>query len=168
MRDSGAPGRRPVVYISGPLQAAVDLPEARALYEDLAASCRDAGWEPYLPHRQTDPIHDVGASPSSVFSRDMDAIASADLIIAYVGAPSSGVGAEIGIAFEREIPLIGICGPEGVASRFIEGLLGTGVNADLIRYRDDADRRLSLVKALSEWRRPREMQPGYGAGLAAG
>lgn len=148
MNSARSGDTRPVAYISGPLQAAVDLLEARALYERLATTCRECGWEPYLPHQQTDPLRHAEASAKSVFARDLSAVSSADLIIAYVGAPSSGVGAELGIAFEREIPVIGVCGPEGVASRFIEGLLEAGGQAGLIRYGDEEDCQRQLSKYL--------------------
>jgi 2'-deoxynucleoside 5'-phosphate N-hydrolase len=148
-RTDGAP---PVAYISGPLQAAEDLAEARALYERLAEDCRRCGWEPYLPHQQTDPVNHVEASATSVFARDLSAVLKADLIIAYVGAPSSGVGAELGIAYERGIPVVGLCGREGVASRFIEGLLAQTGPASLIRYRDYDDCRRQLTDKLAALR----------------
>jgi hypothetical protein len=81
--------------------------------------------------------------------RDLDAVGAADLIVAYVGAPSSGAGAELGIAYERQIPIVGLCGPEGVASRFIEGLLDTAPNARLIRFRDEDDCRRLLTAELA-------------------
>jgi nucleoside 2-deoxyribosyltransferase len=84
-------------------------------------------------------VHHARESARSVFARDLAAVASADLIVAYVGTPSSGVGAELGIAHERHIPIVGICGPEGVASRFIEGLLDSAPDARLLRYRDEED-----------------------------
>jgi len=159
MTGSRSDGKKAVAYISGPLQAAVDLSEARALYERLATTCRECGWDPYLPHQRTDPIHHAEASAKAVFDRDLSAVSSADLIVAYVGAPSSGVGAELGIAFERGIPVVGVCGPEGVASRFIEGLLETGTEARLIYFRDDADCRRQLTEVLSALRRRGEEAP---------
>jgi len=152
MSISKAQGPRPVAYISGPLQAADDLSKARVFYELLAEICWDCGWEPYLPHQQTDPVHHADASARSVFARDLGAVSAADLIVAYVGAPSSGVGAELGIAHERQIPVIGICGLEGVASRFIEGLLDSSTSARLLRYRDEEDCRKLLSGQLRSLR----------------
>jgi 2'-deoxynucleoside 5'-phosphate N-hydrolase len=148
MPPSRSQASRPIAYISGPLQAAVDLARARAFYEHLAHICHESGCEPYVPHQQTDPVHHAGASAHSVYTRDLEAVANADLIVAYVGAPSSGVGAELGIAHERHIPVIGLCGPEGVASRFIEGLLGATPSAVLLRYRDYDECRLVLASAV--------------------
>jgi nucleoside 2-deoxyribosyltransferase len=130
---------RPVAYISGPLQAARDIELARRFYERLAEVCCASGCDVYLPHRQTDPVRHARTTARSVFLRDLNAITVTDLIVAYVGAPSLGVGAEIGIAHQLGIPVIGLCGPEGVASRLIEGLLDSAPEARLIHYRDQDD-----------------------------
>lgn len=137
MSSSRTQGSLPVAYISGPLQAAIDIEQARRFYELLAKVCCACGCDAYLPHQRTDPVHHAHSSARSVFARDLNAVSAADLIVAYVGAASSGVGAELGIAHERRIPVIGLCGVEGVASRFIEGLLDSVPEARLIRYRDE-------------------------------
>jgi nucleoside 2-deoxyribosyltransferase len=129
----------PVVYISGPLKAAADLNAARSFYELLAEVCRRNGLKAYLPHQRTDPIHHAEASAASVFKRDIDAMLQADLIVAYIGAPSSGVGAELAFAHQRAIPTIALYGPEGVASRFIEGMLEDMPGATLVAYADEND-----------------------------
>lgn len=147
----------PIVYISGPLQAAHDLDAARSFYELLAEVCRSTGCEAYLPHQRTDPVHHASTSAASVFHRDIDALSRTDLIVAYIGAPSSGVGAELAIAYERGIPTIGLAGPEGVASRFIEGMLEATPNATLLTYADEDDCRSRLAEALRRFARaPRE------------
>jgi nucleoside 2-deoxyribosyltransferase len=139
MNRERAGASRPFAYISGPLQAAADIELARRFYERLAEVCCACGCDVYLPHRRTDPVRHARSSARSVFARDLNAISAADLILAYVGAPSLGVGAEIGIARGLRIPVIGLCGPEGVASRFIEGLLDSTPDARLIRYCDEND-----------------------------
>jgi 2'-deoxynucleoside 5'-phosphate N-hydrolase len=140
-----------MAYISGPLQAAVDIDQARRFYEFLAEVCRARGCEAYLPHQRTDPVHHAQTSARLVFDRDLNAVCAADLIVAYVGVSSSGVGAELGIAHQRRIPVIGLCGPEGVASRFIEGLLDSTPDTRLVRYRDDNDCRRLLTAELDSF-----------------
>jgi nucleoside 2-deoxyribosyltransferase len=142
------PVPRPVAYVSGPLQAATDIEQARRFYELLASICRACGCDAYLPHQRTDPVRHRQTSARAVFTRDLEAVSTADIVVAYVGVPSSGVGAELGIAHERNIPVIGLCGPEGVASRFVEGLLDTMTEAHLLRYRDEEDCRQLLAAAL--------------------
>jgi nucleoside 2-deoxyribosyltransferase len=151
MSSSRTQGSRPVAYISGPLQAAADIEQARRFYELLAKVCCACGCEAYLPHQRTDPVHHAQTSARAVFARDLNAVSAADLIVAYVGAPSSGVGAELGIAHERRIPVIGLCGPEGVASRFIEGLLDSAPEARLVRYRDEDDCRRLLATEIESF-----------------
>ena len=160
-------GRRPTAYISGPLQAAEDIAAARRFYEMLAEVCRASGCDAYLPHQRTDPVRHAATSAESVFRRDLKAVSEADLIVAVVGAPSSGVGAEIGIAHERRIPVIGLCGPEGVASRFIEGLLHDAPEARLLRYRDEDDCRRLLAAELKAFASVRPEPDGLQSGRVA-
>lgn len=110
-------------YISGPLQAANDLPAARRFYEWLAQACIRAGISPYLPHQRTDPALHPDSSPVSVFRRDHIAIEESDLLIAHIGHPSSGVGAELGLAFSARLPIIAVHREEERPSRFVLGML---------------------------------------------
>ena len=162
MNSSNAAGLGPIAYISGPLQAAVDIERARRFYELLAEVCCACGYDAYLPHQRTDPVHHANASARSTFARDLKAVSAADVIVAYVGTPSSGVGAELGIAHERRIPVIGLCGPEGVASRFIEGLLGSASEARLIRYCDEEDCRRLLAAELESFGERRRLAGNVG------
>lgn len=159
MSASRTQGARAVAYISGPLQSAVDIEQARRFYEMLANVCCTCGCEAYLPHQRTDPVRHAETCARSVFARDLDAVSAADLIVAYVGAPSAGVGAELGIAYERRIPVIGLCGPEGVASRFIEGLLDSAPEARLVRYRDEDECRRLLAAELESFVARRRDRP---------
>ena len=115
-------------YISGPLQAAQDLAAARDFYLELAQVAEDAGWEPYVPHLHTDPELHPDVSGLDVFMRDVQALTKAGLLIADLRAPSLGVGAELGMAYNQQIPIVGLSGPDGIPSRFAIGLLE--------RYRD--------------------------------
>jgi len=110
-------------YISGPLQAAKELSRARSFYEDLAAVCLRSGLRAYLPHQQTDPLFHYDVSAAEVFQRDYSALTAADIVIAVIGSPSSGVGAELGIAHELSIPVIAMFSTSDKPSRFVLGLL---------------------------------------------
>ena len=85
-------------YISGALLNAADLDQSRALYERFAEACRAAGWDAYVPHQHADPVRDAGMSNVDVAQRDLDQVRTADALVAYVGEPSLGVGAEVAIA----------------------------------------------------------------------
>ncbi len=85
------------IYISGELTHAGE--EIKKIYEKIAKLCSRHFNNIYVPHAGgTDPIQNPDISPMDVWQRDHRFVASADLIIAYVGQPSLGVGAELEIA----------------------------------------------------------------------
>lgn len=136
-------------YISGPLQAAVDLRAARERYERLADLCQTVGLGAYLPHLSTDPEANASASPADVFAQDYQQVRNASLLIACVGQPSSGVGAEIGIAWERRVPVIAIWHTTERPSRFLEGLLRSHSDGSCVIYESDEDLTNQLRPLLS-------------------
>lgn len=135
MREpSQSPALERSVYISGPLHSAVDLSAARRLYETIATACNEVGWSPYLPHQNTDPERHACFSPAEVFARDMHALRRSDLIIAHIGAPSSGVGAELAFAVIEGKMVMAIHHRAEVPSRFIVGMLGSFPRVELRAY----------------------------------
>lgn len=112
---------RPVAYISGPLHAAHDLAQGRLFYE-------------YLAHMTTDPDRQAHLTPVDVFRHDLDKLVSANAIIADIGQPSSGVGAELGIACERRMPIVALYGVDERTSRFVLGMLFSSPPVDVVSY----------------------------------
>lgn len=110
-------------YISGALTHVGQADDVRSFYEDLAHACELEGGVFYLPHLSMDPRAHPDASPENVYARDAAAVLASDLVIAYVGLPSLGVGAEIAMAADAGIPIIGVRRPGDIVSRFITGLL---------------------------------------------
>lgn len=111
------------VYVSGPLQAAADLPSARALYLAIGAALEECGHRAYVPHLHTDPEATPGLEPASVYDRDVEALLSADAVVAHVGAPSTGVGAELAIAHQAGLRVLGLRRTGEPVSRFAQGLI---------------------------------------------
>ena len=114
--------RQMKAYISGALLNAADLEESRALYERFADACRAAGWDAYVPHQHADPVRDSGMSNVDVAARDLDQVRSADALVAYVGEPSLGVGAEVAIALAAGKQVLLVAERERRVSRFLLGL----------------------------------------------
>jgi hypothetical protein len=99
--------KEPKVYISGALTEVSNPDLLKKFYEDIGAICREFGMNPYIPHQHTDPDSHPNIIPRQVFERDYEQVLNSDLIIAYVGMPSLGVGSEIMIsAGEGNIPII--------------------------------------------------------------
>ncbi len=87
------------IYISGALTIQPKGKNLRKSYENLAAVCSNFCSNVYVPHlNSTDPIKDPNEVPSIVWKTDHREVASSDIVVAYVGAPSLGTGAELEIA----------------------------------------------------------------------
>jgi nucleoside 2-deoxyribosyltransferase len=110
-------------YVSGALTGVEDLEGARELYEALGETARNAGYEPYVPHLLTDPVLHAHLPATQVYLRDYEAILNADAVVAWLGTPSLGVGAEIVLAIQAGKRVIGACSRGQEVSRFIVGLL---------------------------------------------
>ena len=121
------------VYVSGALKGSSDLVAARALYELAAVAITDAGCEPYLPHKKTDPEVAPHISAELVFATDVEALRSSDAVLAFLNEPSLGVGAEVAICSRESIPILGLCAQGVDVSRFTVGCLTAG-DGRFIRY----------------------------------
>ncbi len=114
--------KRPLVYISGALTGLENPDNQKRFYERIASLCEEIGLEAYLPHKHTDPVNHPYISPQEVFERDRRAVRKADLVIAYVGIPSLGVGMELAYAEVFDIPVILLAEEDRKISRFVLGI----------------------------------------------
>lgn len=119
-------------YISGPLTKASNLPAAREYYLHLADICRDEGFDPYLPHLKHDPEQHPNVPVERVYREDLRNLLAADVVVAYVGAPSSGAGAELAMAVTYKLPIVAIYRPGEQVSRFILGMLRVSNGHELV------------------------------------
>jgi len=79
----------------------------RNLYEELASICRSLGIETYVPHLWgTDPLANPEILPEEIWEITNRQVNSLDFLIAYVGKPSLGTGAELEIARIANLPII--------------------------------------------------------------
>jgi nucleoside 2-deoxyribosyltransferase len=126
-------------YISGPLHCVDDLRTARKFYELLAETCRECGWQAYVPHQFTDPERHSELDAAEIFRRDLRAVREADLLVACIGTPSSGVGAELGIAYSEGKLVVALHNANESPSRFLLGLLSCSPGSRLVAYRTIAE-----------------------------
>jgi hypothetical protein len=81
---------------------------------------------------ENDPEKHPEVPAEEVFKRDAAKLLGADLVVAFVGAPSLGVGAELALAMSNDIPVLAICRPNEIVSRFVLGMLARHGNRVLI------------------------------------
>jgi hypothetical protein len=110
-----------VVYISGPLTGVRNIDNLRNFYENVGAIVSLLGAKPYIPHQHSDPIKHPNISPRKVYLLDRKNVCNADLVIAYVGIPSIGVGQEIEIANRYCKPVVLLYETNRTVSRMVRG-----------------------------------------------
>lgn len=113
--------KKPRVYVSGVLTGGESVEELKRLYERIGAVCAKIGCDVYIPHQHTDPVLHSEISPQEVYHTDMREVSRSDLVIAYVGLPSLGVGAEIERAHHSNIDVVILYEEGARVSRLIRG-----------------------------------------------
>jgi 2'-deoxynucleoside 5'-phosphate N-hydrolase len=86
------------IYLSGALTGVPNIEELKRFYEAIAELCTSMGHEIYVPHLHSDPDKHADISARLVYVMDQNQVLESELVLAYVGRPSLGVGQEIEIA----------------------------------------------------------------------
>lgn len=132
MRKRGLP--TPYVYVSGPLTGldVAELERVAAIYDLIAEASEAIGLAAYRPHRShTAPGRPM--EPGDVWRTDFALVVSAELVVAYVGIPSLGVGSEIEMARAAGVPVILVSEPDRVA-RVSRLVLGSPAVRDIVVF----------------------------------
>ena len=136
-------------YVSGVLTGVESLDVLKKFYEDISRVCAAEGVAAYVPHLVTDPEKNADFTPKEVYELDRLKVIESNLVIAYVGVPSLGVGQEIEIARESNIPVLLMMEKEARISRMARG--NPAVIAE-IRFEDFRDALKQLSLWLREWK----------------
>lgn len=129
------------VYVSGGLTGVKDVDDQKRFYEAIADVCRRHRLTPYLPHEWTDPLTSPHLSPKQVYERNRTEILRSQLVIAYAGLPSLGVGAEMELANQYGIPMVLLFERDRSVSRHIKGMPSVSLEVQF-SSREDALREL--------------------------
>jgi hypothetical protein len=132
-------------YVSGALTALEEGARMRLFYELLAEVVESAGLRAYLPHRVGDPVGAARLEPRAVYDIDRAHVTSARVVVAYAGIPSFGVGIEVELAREHNVPVILVVERERTVSRL---LLGNPAVIEVVRFADLDGLRRGLSAAL--------------------
>lgn len=94
------------IFFAGPLTNLVDKEGTKAFYKQMAEVAEVNGFEHYWAFLHgTDPVRNPKVSPQKVYATDIRELGKSDLMIAYVGEPTTGTGQEIEFAKQRNIPV---------------------------------------------------------------
>jgi len=109
-------GGQPHVYVSGALSglSGQELARVIVIYDQIARAAEESALGAYLPHRSpTAPGSKM--EPSAVWRTDFLMVTEAELVVAYIGVPSLGVGSEIEMARAANVPVILVCETDRLA-----------------------------------------------------
>lgn len=144
------------IYISGALTGIENPAAIKAFYETIGSLCKEIGLEAYVPHINTDPINNPDISPRQVFETDKHQVSTSDLVIAYLGSPSFGVGMELAYAETNSIPIILLYEKGKGISRFPRGIPTVIFE---IQFNDYEDALTQLKSVLEQWKLQQVTKP---------
>lgn len=146
---------RKKIYIAGALseekqktQLLDFFGDLKKFYEDIGALCENLGFESFIPHLRHDPVKYPDLPSTEVYEHDIGELREADLLIAYVGLPSLGVGTELQFAKQTGIPIILLYEETKYVSRMARG---NPVVIKEIIFSDFNDVLTKLYAFLKEW-----------------
>lgn len=94
------------IFFAGPLTNLANPEKTKKFYRKLAAVAQKNGFDYFWAFTKgTDPIKNPDVSPSQVYKIDTYQLEHSDLMVAYMGEPSTGTGIEIEFAKNHNIPV---------------------------------------------------------------
>lgn len=94
------------IFFAGPLTDLKDPEATKAFYSKLAEVARANDFDYFLAFLNgTDPVANPDVTPRDVYERDIAQLEKSDVMVAYVGEPSTGTGLEIEHAYTKTIPV---------------------------------------------------------------
>ena len=131
------------VYVSGALTNSNHKP----FYEAIGHVLNKLGYSSYIPHQFTDPVNNKTITPKEVYEKDMLTIDASSFLVAWLGSPSLGVGAELERANSNHTPIV-VLYPFGThISNFV---LGLPCIYKVIEYKDERSALFELYHTFSQ------------------
>lgn len=94
------------IFFAGPLTNLKDPKTTRAFYRRLADVATSNGYDYFWAFLNgTDPVANPRVAPAEVYKIDTYQLSHSDLMVAYMGEPSTGTGIEIEYAHRHHIPV---------------------------------------------------------------
>lgn len=134
------------IFFAGPLTELVDKEKTKAFYRKLATVAQDNGYEWFWAFLHgTDPEKNPDVPAGVVYKTDLAELAKCDLMVAYVGEPTTGTGQEIEYAKEHNIPVYLL---QEKGKRLTRMVLGSPNVKGVIEFTSEEDAVAQLDKLL--------------------
>ena len=125
------------IFFAGPLTDLKNPRATKAFYVKLAEAAKQNGFDYFWAFLNgTDPINNPDVPASKVYEVDMMQLVKSDVLVAYVGEPSTGTGLEIEYAYNHHIPVYLLYEKGKRISRMLRGC--PAIKSELI-FTDEPD-----------------------------
>ncbi len=125
------------IFFAGPLTELDNKEKTKAFYKKLADVAEANGIESYWAFLHgTDPDRNPDVSPQEVYEKDIRELGKSNLMITYVGEPTTGTGIEVEYAKEHNIPVYLLYEQGKRISRMLRG--SPAVKGEIV-FTDEAD-----------------------------
>ncbi|MFZ5845176.1 MAG: nucleoside 2-deoxyribosyltransferase [Patescibacteria group bacterium] len=136
------------IFFAGPLTELKNPDKTKAFYKRLAGVTNENGFDYFWAFLNgTDPILNPEVPPADVYQRDITQLSQSDLMVAYVGEPSTGTGIEIEYAKNKGIPVYLLYEKGKKISRMLRGC--PAVKKEIV-FTDEDDALTQFAAALKE------------------
>lgn len=135
-------------FISGALSAAKGKVRFEIFYERIGDLCKKMGIDAFVPHRDASHKTMPNYTHRKLYTLNMKKIKEVDLLIAYVGEPSTGVGMEIQQATINGKDVLILCEEDRPKSRL---LLGCPSVVEYVEFKSFDDALEKIEKVLADW-----------------
>ena len=94
------------IFFAGPLTDLKNPKETKLFYKHLAEVAQKRGFAYFWAFLNgTDPIKNPDVVPTKVYEVDIHELEISDIMVAYMGEPSTGTGIEIEHAHKKNVPV---------------------------------------------------------------
>jgi len=110
------------IFFAGPLTNLKNPETTKVWYQQMSDMAKSLGHDYFWAFLNgTDPIQNPNVTSQDVYTRDIDELEKSDVMIAYVGEPTTGTGIEIEHARIVNKPVIILYEKDAHVSRMLRG-----------------------------------------------
>lgn len=110
------------IFFAGPLTDLKNPTETKTLYQKMASVAKSLGFTYFWAFLNgTDPVANPDVLPQDVYTRDIQALDTSDIVVAYLDEPSTGTGIEIEHANKTKKPVVILYSQGKPISRMLRG-----------------------------------------------
>lgn len=110
------------IFFAGPLTNLINPEKTKSFYDQLSQVAKDEGFTYFWAFRSgTDPVANPDVPAAEVYRRDVEQLGKSDVMVAYVGEPSTGTGEEVEFAHANGVPVVLLYQKDQHVSRMLRG-----------------------------------------------